>query len=57
MIVRSSGRPEIFADGVWSPVCSSGASSGAAGVLCKSMGFSGVLDECAQQRRACTSKR
>ena len=37
-----SGRPEIFADGAWSPVCSSGASSGAAGVLCKSMGFSGA---------------
>ncbi len=36
------GRPEIFMESVWTPVCSSGASSGAAGVLCKSMGFSGA---------------
>ena len=35
------GRPEIFMDNSWSPICSSGVSSGTAGVICKSMGFSG----------------
>merc|ERR1711865_1293161 len=36
------GRPEIFMEGAWVPICSSGASAGAAGVICKSMGFSGT---------------
>ena len=40
--IDGKGRPEIFVESVWTPVCSSGASSGAAGVLCKSMGFSGA---------------
>lgn len=40
--IDGKGRPEIFTGGAWTPVCSSGASIGAAGVLCKSMGFSGA---------------
>jgi hypothetical protein len=40
--IDGKGRPEIFMESAWVPVCSSGASSGAAGVLCKSMGFSGA---------------
>ena len=40
--IDGKGRPEIFVESVWTPVCGSGASSGAAGVLCKSMGFSGA---------------
>ena len=39
--IDGKGRPEIYMEGAWVPVCSSGASAGAAGVLCKSMGFSG----------------
>merc|ERR1711907_309515 len=42
--IDGKGRPEIFTDGFWTPVCSSGASSGAASVLCKSMGFSGATE-------------
>jgi hypothetical protein len=38
------GRPEIFREGGWTPVCSSGANAGAAGVLCKAMGFSGASE-------------
>ena len=33
------GRPEIFFGNEWVPVCNSGASAGAAAVICKSMGF------------------
>merc|ERR1712072_370620 len=39
--IDGKGRPEIFVESAWVPVCSSGASAGAAGVICKSMGFSG----------------
>merc|ERR1712072_190587 len=39
--IDGAGRPEIFMDSSWSPICSSGVSSGTAGVICKSMGFSG----------------
>ncbi len=36
------GRLEIFANGAWSPVCSSGFTPGSASVACKAMGFSGA---------------
>ena len=39
--IDGKGRPEIFMEGAWAPICSSGVSAGAAGVICKSMGFSG----------------
>ena len=51
--IDGSGRPEIFTDGAWSPVCSSGASSGAAGVLCKSMGFAGATGSSKCSGSAC----
>lgn len=37
-----SGRLEVFAGGVWSPVCRDGFSAGAASVACAAMGFEGV---------------
>jgi len=40
--VNGAGRPEVFVDGAWLPICSAGASNGAASVICKSMGFSGA---------------
>ena len=40
--IDGKGRPEIFMEGAWVPICSSGVSAGAAGVICKSMGFSGT---------------
>ena len=40
--VDGKGRPEIFMGSAWVPICSSGMSSGAAAVICKSMGFSGA---------------
>ena len=36
------GRPEIFLEGGWAPICKSGMGSGSEAVICKSMGFSGV---------------
>ena len=36
------GRLEVFHGGVWTPVCTSGFTAGAAAVACKAMGFSGV---------------
>merc|ERR1711879_139224 len=46
------GRPEVYLKDVWVPICSSGISSGAGAVICKSMGFRGAFDEVAK----CTSK-
>jgi len=40
--ISGAGRPEVFVDGAWLPICSTGASAGAANVICKSMGFSGA---------------
>jgi len=40
--IDGKGRPEINIGGAWAPICNSGLSSGAAGVICKSMGFSGT---------------
>ena len=40
--IDGKGRPEIFMQRAWVPICSSGVSAGAAGVICKSMGFSGT---------------
>ena len=36
------GRLDIVYSGTWAPVCSSGFTSGAATVACKTMGFSGA---------------
>ena len=36
------GRLEILRKGVWSPVCHSGFTTGAASVACQSMGYTGV---------------
>ena len=38
--VDGKGRPEILSMKTWVPICSGGASAGAASVICKSMGFS-----------------
>jgi hypothetical protein len=40
--IDGKGRPEIFMEGAWVPICSSGVGPGAAAVICKSMGFSGA---------------
>jgi len=40
--IDGRGRPEILMESAWVPICSSGISSGAAAVICKSMGFSGA---------------
>ena len=37
------GRPEIYMNGAWLPICNNGISAGAAGVICKSMGYSGAI--------------
>ena len=36
------GRPEVFIESAWAPICSNGATAGTAGVICKAMGFSGA---------------
>lgn len=36
-----AGRPEIFRNGRWAPICKAGFTEGAASVLCKAMGFAG----------------
>lgn len=41
--IDGKGRPEIYLQQSWQPVCSSGMTAGAAAVICKSMGFSGTL--------------
>lgn len=40
--IDGAGRPEILMENSWVPICSSGAGTGAAAVICKSMGFSGA---------------
>ena len=40
--IDGAGRLEIFRNGAWGPVCSSGFTVGAAAVACKAMGFAGV---------------
>lgn len=40
--VTGAGRPEIYVENSWVPICGVGASAGAANVICKSMGFSGA---------------
>ena len=47
-----TGRPEVYVKDAWVPICSSGISSGAGAVICKSMGFRGALDAASK----CTSK-
>ena len=37
------GRPEIYMSGAWLPICNSGVSTGAASVICKSMGYTGAV--------------
>ena len=51
--IDGKGRPEIYMEGTWAPVCSSGASAGAAGVLCKAMGFSGASGHAKCSGAAC----
>ena len=51
-VCRPTGRPEVYLKDAWVPICSSGISSGAGAVICKSMGFRGALTEVAK----CTSK-
>merc|ERR1712190_508043 len=50
--VDGKGRPEVYVKDAWVRICSSGISSGAGAVICKSMGFRGALTEVAK----CTSK-
>ena len=42
--IDGEGRPEIFIESAWGPICSSGLSSGTAAVICKSMGFTGASE-------------
>ena len=51
-VCRPAGRPEVYLKDAWVPICSSGISSGAGAVICKSMGFRGALTEVAK----CTSR-
>jgi len=51
--ISGSGRPEILTEGAWVPICNSGLSSGAAAVICKSMGFSGAAGSAKCSGRAC----
>lgn len=53
--IDGKGRPEIYMESTWVPVCSSGASAGAAGVICKSMGFSGSSGQTKCSGSACGS--
>jgi len=41
--IDGKGRPEIYMQSAWVPICSSSISSGAGSVICKSMGFSGII--------------
>jgi len=49
------GRPEIFFGNEWVPVCNSGASAGAAAVICKSMGFTGASGSSKCSGKGCGS--
>jgi len=40
--IDGKGRPEIYVDGTWAPVCNSGITPGSQTVICKAMGFSGA---------------
>ena len=40
--IDGSGRLEIYRNGLWGPVCSSGFTLGSANVACKAMGFAGA---------------
>jgi len=53
--ISGNGRPEILMEGAWVPICSSGLSSGAAAVICKSMGFSGAAGSAKCSGGACGS--
>ena len=46
--INGAGRPEVYVNGAWRPICSSGISSGASAVICKSMGFSGAVGAAAK---------
>ena len=46
--INGAGRPEVYVNGAWRPICSSGISSGASAVICKSMGFSGAVGSAAK---------
>ena len=49
------GRPEIFHESSWMPICSSGLSTGASTVICKSMGFTGTSGSSKCSGTACGS--
>ena len=53
--IEGQGRPEVLVHGSWSPVCSTGLSSGSPAVLCKAMGFSGVVGSARCQGEECGS--
>lgn len=53
--IDGSGRPEIYHEGAWKPICSSGLSPGAATVICKSMGFTGSSGSSKCTGNACGS--
>ena len=40
--IDGKGRPEVYADGTWAPICKSGITMGSQTVICKAMGFSGA---------------
>ena len=40
--IDGKGRPEVYLDGAWAPICSGGVTPGTQTVICKSMGFSGA---------------
>jgi len=46
--IDGAGRPEVYVQGAWRPICSSGVGSGASTVICKSMGFSGAVGSTAK---------
>ena len=51
--VDGAGRPEVFVDSTWVPICSGGASAGSANVICKAMGFSGASSSSKCSDSAC----
>ena len=53
--IDGTGRPEIFHESTWTPICSSGLSTGAATVICKSMGFTGTSGSSKFSVTACGS--
>ena len=53
--IDGKGRPEIYHEGSWSPICNNGLSPGATTVICKSMGFTGFSGSSKCTGKACGS--